>query len=367
MARRLAVTMPSRRPSARSRGSTSTTSQNASSSSCSGSLCSRYAAHELVDALGVERPHLRRQARARRPPPSARLPGCRARAPSSQRASSRRRSSARSRSACRRGRTGRRESAPPDRMQRLSSRRASEVEAPGRRRRAGVRPRATVEQPRDLLRPPVEHRADERPHHVPEERVGGDLEVEVLAALVPGRGEDTPQEDVVLRLRRREGAEVVLAEQQVGGGGERVEIEPAAGTTSSGEPRAASARAGGRCGSDSCASGPSDVRGSPAAPPPPRPRPRRRVAACSAPPPCARRAGRRPTSTLTTFPSACTPVSVRPATATFSATEKSEPSASHDDALDRAQPGLRRPAVEARAVVLERELQPHARSLSEVV
>ncbi len=39
----------------------------------------------------------------------------------------------------------------------------------------------------------------------------------------------------------------------------------------------------------------------------------------------------------------------------------------YDDTFDRAQPGLRRPAVEVRAVVLERELQPHARSLYELV
>ena len=40
---------------------------------------------------------------------------------------------------------------------------------------------------RELVRLALEHRADERPHHVPQERVGGDLEARGVAALVPAR------------------------------------------------------------------------------------------------------------------------------------------------------------------------------------
>ena len=187
---------------------------------------------------------------------------------------------------------------------------------------------ATLEQPRDVVGLPLEHRADERPHHVAKEGVGGDLEVEVIASLVPGRRENTPDEHVVLRLGGREGAEVVLAEQQLGGGRERVEIDPARIPPAPAQLERRARRAAGGCGSDSCASGPSGERGS-------------RLAASSAAvaatssgssvfsASAVRSAGGPPpTSTLTTFPSACTPVSVRPATARFSATEKSEPSAS---------------------------------------
>ena len=56
---RFAVTMPSVRPSALRRGSSASTSSKASSVSWSASLCSLYASSELVDALGVDRLHLR--------------------------------------------------------------------------------------------------------------------------------------------------------------------------------------------------------------------------------------------------------------------------------------------------------------------
>ena len=74
----------------------------------------------------------------------------------------------------------------------------------------------------------------------------------------------------------------------------------------------------------------------------------------------ARSAGGPPsTSTLTTWPSAWTPVSVRPATARLS-TGRTAPRRLAHDALDRPQARLRGPAAEAGAVVLERQLQAHA-------
>ncbi len=46
-----------------------------------------------------------------------------------------------------------------------------------------------------------------------EEAVGRDREVEAIAVALPRRGKDVANEDVVLRLRGREGAEVVLADE----------------------------------------------------------------------------------------------------------------------------------------------------------
>ena len=59
----------------------------------------------------------------------------------------------------------------------------------------------------------LEHRPDERPHHVAQERVGRDREVELVAAALPRRRADLATEHLVLRLRRRERREVVLAER----------------------------------------------------------------------------------------------------------------------------------------------------------
>jgi hypothetical protein len=52
---------------------------------------------------------------------------------------------------------------------------------------------------------------------VAEEAVGGDLELEDVAAPVPRGRVDVPHEDAVLRLGRRERAEVVLSQDDVGG------------------------------------------------------------------------------------------------------------------------------------------------------
>src|SRR5437763_7757551 len=79
-----------------------------------------------------------------------------------------------------------------------------EVKAVRRRGLAGLVARAAVEEASEVLGVAVEHRAHQRSHHVAEERVGGDLEVEAVAAVVPRRGLDDAGEDVVLCLRRRE-------------------------------------------------------------------------------------------------------------------------------------------------------------------
>src|SRR5207237_1190 len=92
-----------------------------------------------------------------------------------------------------------------------------EVEAPRRGRRAGLGARPALEELGEPVGRQLDHRPDERPHHAPEEAVGRDLEVEVLAAAVPLGPGDDPDEALVLRLARREGAEVVLAEQEVRG------------------------------------------------------------------------------------------------------------------------------------------------------
>src|SRR5205823_9004328 len=70
-----------------------------------------------------------------------------------------------------------------------------------------------------------EHRPDEAAHHVAEVAVGGDLEVEVVVAPSPLRSLDVPNEDLVLRLRGREGAEIVLTDDRGGGCGERGLVE----------------------------------------------------------------------------------------------------------------------------------------------
>ena len=71
----------------------------------------------------------------------------------------------------------------------------------------------------------LQHRADERSHHVAEERVGGDGEVEVVAVALPGRLADDADEHVVLALGGRERAEVVLTGQERGTRLERLEVD----------------------------------------------------------------------------------------------------------------------------------------------
>src|SRR6266550_741873 len=89
-----------------------------------------------------------------------------------------------------------------------------EVQAPRRRRRPCLRAVAPFEQACQLLGRPLEHRPDQRADHVPQEAVGGQLELERVAAPVPDRALDSAREDPVLRLGRRERPEIVPAEQE---------------------------------------------------------------------------------------------------------------------------------------------------------
>ena len=89
--------------------------------------------------------------------------------------------------------------------------------------------------------PELEHRPDERAHHVAEEAVGGDLEVEVVAAADPLGALDGAHEDLVPGLRRRERAEVVLAEEQRGGSAAAAPRRAGARPTSCGGARTATA------------------------------------------------------------------------------------------------------------------------------
>ena len=67
--------------------------------------------------------------------------------------------------------------------------------------------------------------------------------------------------------------------------------------------------------------------------------------------------------TLATWPDACTPASVRPATVTSAGSRSSVAQGVPQDALDGAEPGLGGPAREPRAVVLQVEAEdPPARS-----
>ena len=56
--------------------------------------------------------------------------------------------------------------------------------APSARRRSAARPASSA---RELVGLALEHRPDERAHHVAQERVGRDLELESVAAVVPAR------------------------------------------------------------------------------------------------------------------------------------------------------------------------------------
>ena len=58
-----------------------------------------------------------------------------------------------------------------------------------------------------------------------QERVCGDLEIEVVALFGPGRGLDHADEDLVLRLGRRERAEVVFTRQQLGAAGKPLDVQ----------------------------------------------------------------------------------------------------------------------------------------------
>src|SRR5207245_4182301 len=108
-----------------------------------------------------------------------------------------------------------------------SVRDSDEVEPPRRRGLAGLAALSPPEERLDLLRLELEHRADERPHHVPEIALSGDLEVQMFAAANPLGALDGAHEDPVLRLGRRERAKVVFARQQGGGACEALLVERA--------------------------------------------------------------------------------------------------------------------------------------------
>jgi hypothetical protein len=67
-----------------------------------------------------------------------------------------------------------------------------------------------------------QHRTDQGSDHVSQEAVGGDPELEHVAVAAPLRLLDDADEYIVLGLRRREGAEVVLAQEGGRALGERV-------------------------------------------------------------------------------------------------------------------------------------------------
>ena len=191
---------------------------------------------------------------------------------------------------------------------------------------------------RQFLRRVLEHRSDERPHHVAQERVCRDLEFQRVAAPVPGRGLDRAGEDLVRRLRRRERTEVVPAEHEVGALGQLLLVDlvriPAG--------MVGLERRTGNPPVDPVAIGAGTRRVA-------RMEIRRRLsasitatssgsAALSAA--AARSTGAPPwTSTEATCPSAWTPVSVRPATASEDQPEKTRSSASCSEPSTVRRPG----------------------------
>ena len=127
-------------------------------------------------------------------------------------------------------------------------------------------PRPALQQRPKRLGVRLEHRPDERPHHVAQERVGGDREVELVAAALPGRLADVAHEDLVLRLGGCEGREVVLADERP----RRMPGAPrgraAAATRAPARPAAARARGGSARRSDTSVPSRRSARGSRPAP-----------------------------------------------------------------------------------------------------
>ena len=198
----------------------------------------------------------------------------------------------------------------------------------------------------------LEHRPDQDPDHVAHERVGLDPEGEHVARLLDPLGaEHVALEAHVVGLGRREGGEVVGADERRGAGVERVAVErprPPERPPLLERARRAARVAGG---SGRCASARRGGRRSRRAPP------RWRSTATSGGSSAFRlRSGAGSPSWLATCPRACTPRSVRPATVS------AHLAAQHggERLLDTspapcAAPGWRRPAGELRAVVLEQQ------------
>ncbi len=146
-------------------------------------------------------------------------------------------------------------------------------------------------------------------------------------------------EDLVLRLGRRERTEVVLAAEKRGCRLRGRRRRRAAATRALGAPRAATRAPRRGRGSGTSASEPRSARGSRRARPRPRPRPRPPAVPRSAPRRRDPAAARPRPSTLATCPVACTPVSVRPATASPSQRGNTAASASRTTPSTVRRPG----------------------------
>ena len=95
-------------------------------------------------------------------------------------------------------------------------------------REPGLRARPPCKQVRDAvgrIRAGLEHRADERPHHVPEEASAVIVKSTPVSVLLPACCEHGSHERVVPRLGQRERAEVVLAVEQQRGRLERTDVD----------------------------------------------------------------------------------------------------------------------------------------------
>src|SRR6266516_599629 len=101
-----------------------------------------------------------------------------------------------------------------------------EVEPPRRRGRACLGPGAPCEERADVVGAELDHRPDERAHHVAQEAVGRDLEVEMLVAADPLGALDDAHEHVIAGRRRRERAKVVLPGEQRRGGSQAFLVKP---------------------------------------------------------------------------------------------------------------------------------------------
>ena len=204
--------------------------------------------------------------------------------------------------------------------------------------------------------PELEHRPDERSHHVSEEAVRGDDEVQALSVALPCGREYRPGETLVLGLGSSgtRGSRAYPRRESSRGQGTvdrarplRTLATPPAGERawrSKARYRQVRDRAEKRAWKSSAASSDDTTATSSG-------RAAERVGGAL---------GRRTAVhvTLATRPSACTPPPVRPATARLSRLQTAV-NDSRMIPLDRALTGLPRSTAEARAVVLERELQNH--------
>src|SRR3954471_4862283 len=84
-----------------------------------------------------------------------------------------------------------------------------EIQAPGRGGRARLGSVAAFEQGGKLVRRALDHRSHERADHVPKEALGGDLELERVAAAVPDSALDRSREHPVPGFRGGERPEIV--------------------------------------------------------------------------------------------------------------------------------------------------------------